>query len=465
MPITVKINRYKDLSRKDNIRMSIKSSFAEFAGRSSYWFLHNVFHGGSSLPGKITLKLDPNILSEFSKKYDLVIITGTNGKTLTTALSTRVLREKYPQVVTNPSGSNMEQGIVTAFITAPRAKQKGLAVLEVDEANVRMVTKHIQPIAIVMTNLFRDQMDRYGEIYTTYDKILAGVKLAPKATIIANGDEQIFNTKDLPNPVIYYGFANDHQEDLRAPANTDGLLCPKCQHILHFHNITYASLGEYFCPNCGFHRPELTYKVTAIGSMTPTSSKFQIDGHPFEIGVGGLYNIYNALAAYSLGRFLGVSPAQIQNAFQADEHVFGRQEIINVDGKEVTLVLVKNPVGLNQVIDMVLTDPEPFSFGFLLNAHYADGIDTSWIWDGNFEKLNNHSIKKFFTGGERYKDISTRLTMAGINDIEEEPDLAKVIDKIKQMPTKHVYVLSSYTAMLQLRKELSERKYIQGGMD
>ncbi|EEU30058.1 Mur ligase middle domain protein [Limosilactobacillus coleohominis 101-4-CHN] len=445
--------------------MSIQSSFAEFAGRSSYWFLHNVFHGGSSLPGKITLKLDPNILSEFAKKYDLVIITGTNGKTLTTALSVRVLREKYSNVVTNPSGSNMEQGIVTAFITAPRAKKKGLAVLEVDEANVRMVTKHIQPIAIVMTNLFRDQMDRYGEIYTTYDKILAGVKLAPQATIIANGDEQIFNTKDLPNPVIYYGFDNDHQDDLRASANTDGLLCPKCQHILHFHNITYASLGEYFCPHCGFHRPELKYRVTKLGQMTPTSSTFSIDGHEFEIGVGGLYNIYNALAAYSLGRFLGVTPEQIQNAFQADEHVFGRQEIINVDGKEVTLVLVKNPVGLNQVIDMVLTDPEPFSFGFLLNANYADGIDTSWIWDGNFEKLNVPRIAHYFTGGERYKDISTRLRMAGIEHIQEEPDLTKVIDTIKTMPTKHVYLLSSYTAMLQLRKELAERKYIQGGMN
>ena len=445
--------------------MSIQSSFAEFAGGVSYWFTHNVLHGGSSLPGKITLKLDPNILSEFAKKYDLVIITGTNGKTLTTALSVRVLHEKYPNVVTNPSGSNMEQGIVTAFITAPRAKKKGLAVLEVDEANVRMVTKHIQPIAIVMTNLFRDQMDRYGEIYTTYDKILAGVKLAPQATIIANGDEQIFNTKDLPNPVIYYGFDNDHQDDLRAPANTDGLLCPKCQHILHFHNITYASLGEYFCPHCGFHRPELKYRVTELGQMTPTSSTFSIDGHQFKIGVGGLYNIYNALAAYSLGRFLGVSPEQIQNAFQADEHVFGRQEIINVDGKEVTLVLVKNPVGLNQVIDMVLTDPEPFSFGFLLNANYADGIDTSWIWDGNFEKLNLPRIAHFFTGGERYKDISTRLRMAGIEQIQEEPDLTKVIDAIKKMPTKHVYLLSSYTAMLQLRKELAERKYIQGGMN
>lgn len=446
--------------------MPIRSSFAEFAGRSSYWFLHTFMHGGSSLPGKLTLKLDPNILQSFSKKYDLVIVTGTNGKTLTTALSVRVLREKYDQVLTNPTGSNMEQGIVTTFITAPRAKKKGLAVLEVDEANVPIVCRYITPKAFVFTNIFRDQMDRYGEIYTTYNKILRGVKLAPKATIIANGDEQLFHSKDLPNPIIYYGFNHEHHEAFNAPANTDGLLCPKCQHILQYHMRTYAGLGDYFCPHCGFKRPELTYSVTKIDKLTPTNSTFEIDGHQYTIGIGGLYNIYNALAAYSLGRFMGVTPEQIKHAFESDERVFGRQEIINVDGKQVTIILVKNPVGLNQVLDMIETDPKPFSFAFLLNANYADGIDTSWIWDGDFEKLARHQIPQYMTGGERYKDITTRLTMAGIDNVWHEPDLTKVIDKIKQMPTEHVYILATYTAMLQLRKLLAEKEYIKkGGMD
>ncbi len=446
--------------------MSIRSSFAEFAGRSSYWFLHTFMHGGSSLPGKLTLKLDPNILQSFSKKYDLVIVTGTNGKTLTTALSVRVLREKYDQVLTNPTGSNMEQGIVTTFITAPRAKKKGLAVLEVDEANVPIVCRYITPKVFVFTNIFRDQMDRYGEIYTTYNKILRGVKLAPKATIIANGDEQLFHSKDLPNPIIYYGFNHEHHEAFNAPANTDGLLCPKCQHILQYHMRTYAGLGDYFCPHCGFKRPELTYSVTKIDKLTPTNSTFEIDGHQYTIGIGGLYNIYNALAAYSLGRFMGVDPEQIKHAFESDERVFGRQEIINVDGKQVTIILVKNPVGLNQVLDMIETDPKPFSFVFLLNANYADGIDTSWIWDGDFEKLARHQIPQYMTGGERYKDITTRLTMAGIDNVWHEPDLTKVIDKIKQMPTEHVYILATYTAMLQLRKLLAEKEYIKkGGMD
>lgn len=445
--------------------MSLRSSFAEAAGRSSYWFLHTFMNGGSSLPGKLTLKLDPNILQAFSKKYDLVIVTGTNGKTLTTSLSVRVLRKKYDQVLTNPTGSNMEQGIVTTFITAPRPKKKGLAVLEVDEANVVKVTKYITPIAFIFTNIFRDQMDRYGEIYTTYQKILNGVKLAPKATIIANGDEQLFNSHDLPNPIIYYGFNHEQREPFDAPANTDGLLCPKCQHILKYRMRTYANLGDYFCPHCGFKRPKLTYAVTKIDQLTPTSSTFELDGEKYKIGIGGLYNIYNALAAYALGRFLGVSQAQIKDAFESDERVFGRQEVINVDGKEVTLILVKNPVGLNQVLDMIETDPQPFSFAFLLNANYADGIDTSWIWDGNFEKLVQHNIPQYMTGGERYKDITTRLTMAGVDSMWHEPDLTHVIAKIKEMPTKHVYILATYTAVLQLRKQLAEKGYIKGGMD
>lgn len=445
--------------------MTLRSVFAETVGRSSYWFLHTFMHGGSSLPGKLTLKLDPQILKAFSKKYDLVIVTGTNGKTLTTALSVRVLRQKYPQVLTNPTGSNMEQGIVTTFITAPRPHKKGLAVLEVDEANVVLVCRYITPVAFIFTNLFRDQMDRYGEIYTTYEKILKGVRLAPKATIIANGDEQLFNSRDLPNPVIYYGFDHEHHDDLRAPANTDGLLCPKCQHILHYHLRTYSNLGDYFCPHCGFHRPKLTYAVTKIVDQTPNSSTFEIDGQEYRIAIGGTYNIYNALAAYALGRFLGVSQQQIKHAFEADERVFGRQEEFQLGSKTVTLILVKNPVGLNQVLDMILTDQQPFSFVFLLNANYADGIDTSWIWDGNFEKLKTHQIPQFMTGGERYKDISTRLMMAGIPDMWKEPDLDKVIAKIKQLPTDQVYVLATYTAVLQLRKQLAEQGVIKGGMD
>lgn len=447
--------------------MSLRSGVATFAGRSSYWFLHTFLHGGSSLPGKITLKLDPQILRSLGAKYDVIVITGTNGKTLTTALTVSVLHEKYPTILTNPTGSNMEQGIVTTFLNAKRPKSgRTLAVLEVDEANVIKVTQYIQPKAFVFTNIFRDQMDRYGEIYTTYQKILDGVALAPDATIIANGDSPIFNSKKLPNPIQYYGFDNQPDRDFKAKPNTDGILCPNCQHILHYHALTYSNQGKYFCPNCGFKRPELTYRLTKLGEQTPTSSQFEIDGHPFRITVGGTYNIYNALAAYAVGRFLDVTPEQIMHAFTANEQVFGRQEVINVNGKHVTIILVKNPVGLDQVLHMIGTDPQPFSFVGLLNANYADGIDTSWIWDGDFEQLAKADIPTFITGGERYKDITFRLKVAGVPDSKHivEPSLEKVVARIQEVPTDRVYVLATYTAMLQLRKILANQGFIKEGL-
>ena len=184
--------------------MSFKSNIATFAGKSSYWFLHNVLKGGTSFPGKLAMKLDPDVLEQLGKDYETIIVTGTNGKTMTTALITQTLKEKYGDILTNPSGSNMAQGIVTAFLAHGQKKSsRKLAVLEVDEANVKAVTQLVHPKAFVLTNIFRDQMDRYGEIYTTYEKIVAGIKLAPDATIIANGDASIFSSVDLPNPKVF----------------------------------------------------------------------------------------------------------------------------------------------------------------------------------------------------------------------------------------------------------------------
>lgn len=449
--------------------MNLKSGIAKVAGKSSYWFLHNVLKGGTSFPGKFAMKIDPEVLNSLAKGYETIIVTGTNGKTMTTALIVEALKKKYGDILTNPSGSNMQQGIVTAFLAHKnkRAKKK-IAVLEVDEANVKMVTKLLHPSVFVLTNIFRDQMDRYGEIYTTYDKILKGINMHPDALVIANGDAPIFNSRELKNKVIYYGFDDKADREQMAPANTDSLLCPKCQHILHYKNRSYSNLGKYYCPNCDFKRPKLSYRMNRILSQSPQSSTFEIDNTTISLHIGGTYNIYNALAAYAVGNELGVSPQQIAHALSSnDEKVFGRQEVIKIGDKELTLVLIKNPVGLDQVLDMIKTDTEPFSLAVLLNANYADGIDTSWIWDGSFESLPFDKIPAILTGGERYRDITFRLRVAGVpeENFSQEEKLPDVLENIKKMPTKHIYVLATYTAVLQLRKLLSEQGYIKGGMD
>ncbi|RMC50072.1 Mur ligase family protein [Lactobacillus sp. ESL0263] len=450
--------------------MNLKSDVAKFAGKSSYWFLHNVLKGGTSFPGKIAMKLDPDILNTLAQNYETVIVTGTNGKTMTTALIVEALREKYGEVLTNPSGSNMQQGIVTAFLANKKSKAKRpIAVLEVDEANVKMVTKLVKPSVFVLTNIFRDQMDRYGEIYTTYNKIIEGIKLAPDATVIANGDASIFSSVDLPNPKIFYGFKlpSDHsQNDVKAPVNTDGVLCPECDHILHYHDRIYANLGDFFCPNCGYRRPELTYSVSKIIAQDPNHLSFRMGTKDYHINIGGTYNIYNALAAYSVARHFDLDDEEIASAFAKNKRVFGRQELIQYADKDIDLILVKNPVGLDEVLHMLNTEKDDYSLVALLNANHADGIDTSWIWDGQFEDLNHEQIKQILVGGQRWHDMGFRLEVAGFSPEQTTtcPDNEAVIEEIAKLPTKKVYILSTYTALLSLRKTMAEKKIIKAGM-
>ena len=443
-----------------------KSRLAILVGRFSYWFLHTFMKGGSSLPGKLAARIDPDVLRALGQDYDVIIVTGTNGKTLTTNLITKVLKQQYQEVLTNPTGSNMMQGIITAFLAHGKRGKRRLAVLEVDEANVAPVSSYLTPKAYVLTNIFRDQMDRYGEFYTTYEKILTGIRMHPDATIIANGDAPIFSSRELPNPWRYYGFAlSDHRHDDQvAPPNTDGVLCPVCEHILHYRGITYSNLGSFFCPHCGFKRPTLAHQVTAVHALTPGDSAFAIDGHDYTLSIGGTYNVYNALAAYSVGAEFGITPEQVGQAFIYDEKVFGRQEEIDLNGKQITLILVKNPVGLNEVLTMISRQEAHFGIGVLLNANYADGTDTSWIWDGDFEELvASGKPTSYLVGGERYKDIAFRMQVAGVEDLIQKPDLGDVITAVQAMPEDKVYLLATYTAVLQLRKKLADGGYIKQG--
>ncbi|MFV0560625.1 MAG: MurT ligase domain-containing protein [Enterococcus sp.] len=447
--------------------MGVRSQVAIAAGKTSQWVLKTFFKGGSSLPGKIALKIDPQILDTLAKDYQVVVVTGTNGKTLTTALTVNILRQQFDEVVTNPTGANMVQGIVSTFLQAkPKKGQKKFAVLEIDEASLSKVTEYIKPELFLFTNIFRDQMDRYGEIYTTYRLIVEGAAKSPNAPIICNGDSPIFNSVKTVNPRKYYGFDHEEDQEQLAHYNTDGVLCPECHHILHYKMITYANLGKYYCPNCGFARPELDYKLTEMVRMDNVSADFIIDGEEYGIEVGGMYNVYNALAATAVAEYYGVEPAKIRQGLGYDEKVFGRQEIITINGKQCTLVLVKNPVGLNQVIDMIGLSPDPFSLVCLLNANYADGIDVSWIWDGDHEAFASMDIPKVIAGGERHEDMALRLKVAGIPEdkLTETKDIPEVIEDIKKLPTEKVYILATYTAVLQLRKELAAQGFIKGGM-
>lgn len=449
--------------------MKLRAMFAKTIAKFSYWILKTFTDGGSSFPGKVAMKLDPNILSELAKNYRVVIITGTNGKTVTTALITQILSQKFANTITNSTGSNMLQGIVSTFVNAKvgtKHSEQNLAILEVDEASLRRITKFIKPELILVTNIFRDQLDRYGEIYTTYQYILEGARQAPEAKLILNGDLPLLHSEETKNPQIYYGFANQQKTTLKdAPHNTDGIICPQCEQILSYYMLTYSNLGDYHCAHCGFSRPPLTYQVDGINDLTPDSSTFTIAGEEFYLPVAGLYNIYNALAAYAVALEFSMDPQTIRQGLAATKRVFGRQEVIQTQGKEVHLNLIKNPVGCNQIIELLKLEQRPFSLLVFLNSQPADGRDISWIWDADFEAIQAiSSCQQITVGGERQEDMKKCLEVAGLANKNLQTLDAEVVDAIHNNQEQTIYILTTYTALLEIREQLAKAGIIKERM-
>ena len=439
--------------------MKLKTTLGLLAGRSSHFVLSRLGRG-STLPGKLALQFDKDILQNLAKNYEIVVVTGTNGKTLTTALTVGILKEVYGQVLTNPSGANMITGIATTFLTAKSSKTgKNIAVLEIDEASLSRICDYIQPSLFVITNIFRDQMDRYGEIYTTYKMILDAIRKAPTATVLLNGDSPLFYKPAIPNPVKYFGFDLEKGPAQLAHYNTEGILCPDCQGILKYEHNTYANLGAYICEGCECKRPELDYRLTDLVELTNNRSRFVIDGQEYGIQIGGLYNIYNALAAVAIARFLGADSQLIKQGFDKSRAVFGRQETFKIGDKSCTLVLIKNPVGASQALDMIKLADYPFSLSVLLNANYADGIDTSWIWDANFESILEMDIPEINAGGVRHSEIARRLRVTGYPEdkITQAEKLEDIMALIEKQDCDHAYILATYTAMLEFRDILAQR--------
>lgn len=441
--------------------MTIKDKFTINTAKLVRFLLKKTNHNATSLPGKIAYNMNKDVLKALSKNTKFIFITGTNGKTMTTHYVTSILNNEYEEVFTNESGSNMIQGIITSLLDNPSDKET-VAVLEVDEANLIRISKFLKPDYVILTNLFKDQVDRFKNIENVYEKILNGLKLCSETKIIANGDLPIFSYDSLKEyKPIYFGIRKDGKKEddyiLDAKSQSEGILCPKCNSKLKYRLVNYSSLGDFSCPNCDFKSPKLKYKIEKIDSIKADFSKFFLDGESYESEIGGLYNIYNALAAISLAKELGISYDKIYDGIKNQEHISGRQESVRVEGKELIINLVKNPTGLNQIIDLILLEDDPISLYCFLNDNYADGRDISWINESYYEKLKNLDIKDVKVSGLRSKDMKERLKKANIFDgeIEDFNFEEEILDKIRNSKTQKIYILSTYTAMLRLREVLN----------
>lgn len=447
-------------------KINIKSFFSILAGKITIFLSKHILKGGSTFPGTVALKFDKKILSTVAKDYKVILVTGTNGKTTTTSMITNIFKNKGYRVITNNTGANLFRGIVSCFIDNYRfskSNKGSYAIIEVDEANLKFVTDYITPEIITITNLFRDQLDRYGEVYTTLDKILEGIHKVPSSTLVLNGDDSLFGVLDVENPKVYYGFSNPINDNNTIDINADAKFCKVCKAPYKYNFVTYNHLGDYYCTECGYKRPYLKYKMEGILEQTPNSSVVIINGNEVSISQSGVYNIYNGLCAYSIASEAGIENNIIASSLGKVDSSFGRQEEIQIENKKVKIILVKNPAGYNQALDTLCLNKEVFSTLFMLNDNYADGRDVSWIWDVNFEKLSSLPIQDVFISGIRLYDMAVRLKTAGLNEESFiiERDYEKLTEKLKTSKSNNIYILATYTAMINYRKFLYSKGYIK----
>jgi UDP-N-acetylmuramyl tripeptide synthase len=446
-------------------KINIKSILSILLSKITAFLAKHIIKGGSNFPGKIALKIDSSILKTVSKGYKVILVTGTNGKTTTTSMIYNILKENKFNVITNNTGANLYPGIVACFVlnySFFKKQENPYAIIEVDEANVKFITEHLTPEIITVTNLFRDQLDRYGEVYTTLVKILEGVVKVPESKLVLNGDESLLGKLDLKNPVMYYGFNTPIKENTTLDLNADAKFCKFCKSPYSYNLVTYNHLGDFYCPECDYKRAELKYAVNKIFDLTPENSSVLINDTEVFISQSGAYNIYNALCAFAIAKELGIEDSVIKNSLQNQSSSFGRQEQITIDDKDIQIILVKNPAGYNQALDTLALNTNEFSAVFMLNDNYADGRDVSWIWDVDFEKISTLKIEDVFVSGIRMYDMAVRLKIAGlhVDKFILEENYEKLTENIKGSASKKIYILATYTAMINYRKHLHSKGYI-----
>lgn len=411
--------------------------------------------GGSSLPGKIALKLKPGILKSASKGVKIIMVTGTNGKTTTSSLITGILENAGYNVISNTSGANMIDGIVTCFIN--NYKKADWAVIECDEAYTRIVNRYVKPEYMVITNVFRDQLDRFGEVANTWAKIRDAIELSPKSKLVVNADLPLFSKIDAVNPLYYFGFSDS---SYKSGDSDEVSFCPDCGEKLRYRHITVKGAGDYYCPECSFKRPEIDFSLESIDKVTSENSEVTICGESIKLSVAGVYNMYNALAAFAVTSLMGINKGIIKSGIEKQQSCFGRDEIIDVYGKKLRISLIKNPTGCDLCIDAITLCKERCNLLFVLNDNWGDGTDVSWIWDAHIERLKEMNFDKVIISGKRRYDMAIRLTTAGFNEddfiiCENDDD---IIESVKGLNDR-VYALCTYTGMINLRKTLYQKGF------
>ncbi len=420
----------------------------------------------TSAPGGIALRISPNLLKRLSAKLNgpIIFVCGTNGKTTTNNLLYSLLTHSSQRVVCNNIGANMLPGVAWAFISRVSIFGKlkaDCAAIECDEASLRRVVPHVTPDYIIVTNLFRDQLDRYGEIDTTIAIMNEALSSLPDVTLILNGDDPLSSRLAGNKKCIYYGVSE--KCNVRLNETKEGRFCPECAQELSYNYYHYSQLGDYFCPNCSFKRPKLNYsannvKLTDGISFDVNSPKGTIS---LKVNYRGFYNIYNVMASLIAYLECGFSTDGINEVFDAYKPQIARMEPFDIGGKTVILNLAKNPAGFNQAISTLASDLRSKDILIAINDGAGDGKDVSWLWDVDFEKLSYVNAKSITASGIRKYEMALRLKYAHFTDVAIKDNNRQTLEQLVSGDGEVCYVLVNYTAMFSAHdnlKQLSEEK-------
>ncbi len=423
--------------------------------------------GGTTLPGRMLLRAQPRALERMARELDRgsVLISATNGKTTMAAMVAAVLREAGQPVVHNRAGSNMAWGVATALLDAKRGSDQ-LGLFEVDEGWLPAVARAVRPRTYLLANLFRDQLDRYGELELIADRWAELVaEDAGRARFVLNADDPL--VADLgrgQDGVVYFGIDDDSQALAELGHAADSKRCRNCGTPYVYRTILLGHMGHYRCPGCGRERPPPEVAARAVELKGMSGARFTIctpQGElEAELPVPGLYNVYNAVAATALALELGVSLEDVRAGLSGFGGAFGRVETIEVGSRPVSILLVKNPAGANEVLRTLTLEDGQLDLWIALNDGIADGRDVSWIWDVDFEVLAGH-VRRVSCSGTRAEEMALRLKYAGIEaQPQVDRDLARSLDAAVAAGADGagtLYALPTYTALIELRELLARR--------
>ena len=508
----------------------LRIDFAVFLGKVVIRLLRIMGRGATTLPGRVALRVCPDLLRELSKNREILTVTGTNGKTTTTHIITAILTNLGYTVITNVSGANLATGVATTLIEGRGIESRGkredrrfVYVLETDEAAFSKIAGSLNPAVCVVTNLFRDQLDRYGELSHTRDFLAKGLDAASGAKILLNADDSLVASLAVgrEDRSVFFGMdessmtrntVTNAQNQGLGSTTTDAAYCIFCRGKYEYNARSFGHLGDFSCPSCGYHRTKPAFAVKysedvtgdsedvakgeewisegsvveqaiRVGVALPRRMSPSDTGYPVvlsylgdEVSVAlpipGHHNFYNTLAAVAAVVLLKKKMEDEKSLFhraaaaaESARPAFGRLEKIPVGNKEICLLLVKNPIGLERALTFVSQASDAGGMYLLLNSNDADGKDVSWIWDVDFESRSYPD--RIFVSGERYGDMFLRLAYAGIEpsrmDARPMTECGELVDQALAAcdEGKCLYILPNYTSMLALREILVRRYHLK----